>query len=306
MRVSSAAAIVPASAASVAPAAPPQHAAMGWSVYADQAVQMGLHLVEALLVLLVGLWIARRLANIVERALGRASFDVTLSSFLRNLFYGVLITLLIVTALQVLGVPSAPLVAALGASGLAIGLSLQGSLSNLAWGVLLAVFRPFRAGDFVTVGGVTGSVETINLMYTQLSLPDGCEAMVPNAKVGGDAITNFNRRGIRRFELTVGIGYKDDIGAAKTEIEKLFAADPRILKDPAPGVWTTHLNESTVDLVIRAWTTSADMWAAQTDLLRAIKEAFDGAGISIPFPQRELTVVQGVLPPGTAGKPAAG
>lgn len=295
MRFSSALAIDPTSTTS-AVGRVSHYFVANWDKYADQAVQMGLNLAEALLVLLVGLWVARRLANVVERALGRASFDVTLSSFLRNLLYGVLLTLLIVTALQVAGVPSAPLVAALGASGLAVGLSLQGSLSNLAWGVLLAVFRPFRVGDFVTVGGVMGTVESINLMYTQLLLPDGREAVVPNAKVGGDAITNFNRRGTRRFELTVGIGYKDDIRAAKAEIHKLFDADERILKDPAPGVWTTNLNESSVDLVIRAWTVTADFWATQTDFLQAVKEAFDGAGISIPFPQRELTVVQGSLP----------
>jgi small conductance mechanosensitive channel len=241
--------------------------------------------------------VARRLAGVAERALGRARFDTTLTGFLRNLLYGVLIALLVVTALQVLGVPSAPLVAALGAGGLAIGLSLQGSLSNLAWGVLLALFRPFRIGDFVTVGGATGTVDAINLMYTTLIQPDNCEAMVPNAKIGGDAIINFNRRGTRRFELTVGIGYKDDIGRAKTVIEQLFAADPRILADPAPGVWTSGLGESSVDLVIRGWTRVADLWATQTDLRRAIKEAFDAEGISIPFPQRELTVVQGILPP---------
>lgn len=275
-----------------------------FSLYFDMAVQMGLHLVEALLVLLVGIWVARRLANVAQRALGRSSLDVTLTSFLRNLLYGVLIALLIVTALQVAGVPSAPLVAALGAGGLAIGLSLQGSLSNLAWGVLLALFRPFRVGDFVEVGGTLGSVDAINLMYTQLVMPDGREAVIPNAKVGGDAIINFNRRGTRRFELTVGIGYKDDIGAAIAEVEKLFDADPRILKDPAPGVWTNALGESSVDLVIRAWATSADFWAAQTDLLRAIKESFDAAGISIPFPQRELTVIQGGIVP-AGDKPAA-
>ena len=266
------------------------------SRYVDQAVQLGLRLAGALAVLLLGIWVARRLANVAQRAFGRANFDVTLATFLRNLLYGVLIALLVVTALQVLGVPSAPLVAALGAGGLAIGLSLQGSLSNLAWGVLLALFRPFRVGDFVEVGGTLGTVDAINLMHTQLVMPDGREAVLPNAKVGGEAIINFNRRGTRRFELTVGIGYKDSIGAAMAEIEQLFAADARILKDPPPGVWTMSLGESSVDLVIRAWTKPEDFWAAQTDLLRAIKEAFDGAGISIPFPQRELTVVQGSLP----------
>ena len=158
---------------------------------------------------------------------------------------------------------TAPLVAALGAAGLAIGLSLQGSLSNLAWGVLLIMFRPFRVGDFVTAGGIEGTVDSINLMHTLLVMPDGREAIVPNAKVGSDAILNYNRRGTRRFELKVGIGYKDDIGAAMAEIKKLFEQDARILKDPAPGVWTSGLGESSVDLVVRAWTVPADFWADQ-------------------------------------------
>lgn len=266
------------------------------SSYSDQALKIGLHVLGALLVVLVGMWIARRIADFAQAALGRAKVDVMLSGFLRNLTYGLLIALLLVTALGVLGVPSAPMVAALGTAGLAIGLALQGSLSNLAWGVLLIIFRPFGIGDFVHAGGIDGTVDSINLMHTVLLLPDGREAIVPNGKIGSDAITNYNRRGTRRFELTVGIGYKDNIGAAMAEIRKLFEQDKRILTDPAPGVWTTALGESSVDLVIRAWTATADFWATQTDLLRAIKEAFDGAGISIPFPQRELTVVQGNLP----------
>jgi small conductance mechanosensitive channel len=268
----------------------------GISAYADQAVQIGLRLLGALVLLLVGMWISRRLANLAQRALGRANLDSTLSGFMRNLMYGVLVALLVVTALGVLGVPSAPLVAALGTAGLAIGLALQGSLSNMAWGVLLVTFRPFRVGDFVTAGGIEGTVESINLMHTLLSLPDGREAILPNGKVGSDAILNYNRRGTRRFELSVGIGYKDDIGAAMAEIYKLFEQDERILKEPAPGVWTSALGESSVDLIVRGWTTPADFWATKTDLLRAIKEHYDEAGISIPFPQRELTVVQGSLP----------
>jgi small conductance mechanosensitive channel len=256
----------------------------------------GLNLLFALLILLVGIWVAARMANLGRRALQRASVDDTLSGFLRNVIYGVLIAMLVVMALTRAGVPSAPLVAALGAGGLAIGLALQGSLSNLAWGVLLVIFRPFRAGDFVTVGGLDGTVQSINLMHTLLLLPDGREAVVPNGKVGGDAIINFNRRGTRRFELKLGIGYKDDIGAAMAEIRRLFDSDPRILKHPEPGVWTVGLGESSVDLVIRAWTDTGDFWATQTDLLRAIKEHLDAAGISIPFPQRELTIVRGDLP----------
>ncbi|MGY3039826.1 small conductance mechanosensitive channel [Rhodanobacter sp. TND4EL1] len=264
-------------------------------------IHAGLNLLFALLILLVGIWVAARLANFSRRALQRASVDDTLSGFLRNLIYGVLVAMLIVMALTRAGVPSAPLVAALGAGGLAIGLALQGSLSNLAWGVLLVIFRPFRVGDFVTAGGIDGTVQSINLMHTLLLLPDGREAVVPNGKVGADAIVNYNRRGTRRFEFKLGIGYKDDIGAAMAEIRRLFDADPRILKNPEPGVWTVGLGENSVDLVVRAWTATGDFWAAQTDLLRAIREHFDAAGISLPAPRRELTIVQGVVP-GTASR----
>jgi len=271
--------------------------------FSESATRLGINILIALLILLVGVWLSARVANLLQRAMHRASVDATLVGFLRNLIYGVLVAVLVVSALITAGVPSAPLVAALGASGLAIGLALQGSLSNLAWGVLLIVFRPFRAGDSVHAGGLDGTVEAVNLMYTLLVLPDGREAMIPNAKIGGDAIINANRRGVRRFELKVGIGYKDDIGKAIGEIEKLFAADTLILKEPPPSVVTGALGESSVDLIIRGWARSGDWWVVQTDLLRRIKERFGEVGISIPFPQRELTVVQGALPDG-AGKTA--
>jgi len=259
----------------------------------ERTITMIINLGLALLLLLIGLWLAARLANIARRAMQRANLDPTLTGFLRNLIYGVLVAVLIVMTLQQAGVPSAPLVAALGAGGLAIGLALQGSLSNLAWGVLLILFRPLRVGDYIRAGGIEGTVEGVSLMYTLLVMPDNREAMVPNAKVGSDAIINFNRRGTRRFELKVGIGYKDDIGEAMDLIRELFAADARILRDPEPGVWMDSLGESAVVLVMRAYTRSGDSWATQTDFLRAVKERFDAAGISIPFPQREITVIQG-------------
>jgi len=266
------------------------------SAYTDQAVQVGLHLIGALLVLLVGMWVARRLANFAQAALGRANFDSTLSGFLRNLLYGVLVALLVVTALGVLGVlgvPSAPMVAALGTAGLAIGLALQGSLSNLAWGVLLVVFRPFRVGDYVSAGGTEGTVQSINLMHTQLILPDNREAILPNAKIGSDAIVNFNRLGTRRFELKLGIAYRDDADQVMVTIMQLMASDPRILKEPVPGVWIESLAGQTVNLVLRGWTRSGDSWGAQTDLLRAIKQKIDAQQISVPVVPHEVTLVQG-------------
>ncbi|MBT2143680.1 MULTISPECIES: mechanosensitive ion channel domain-containing protein [unclassified Rhodanobacter] len=267
-------------------------AAVDVSAYTDQAVQVGLHLIGALLVLLVGMWVARRLANFAQAALGRANFDSTLSGFLRNLIYGVLIALLVVTALGVLGVPSAPMVAALGTAGLAIGLALQGSLSNLAWGVLLVVFRPFRVGDYVNAGGTEGTVQSLNLMHTQLILPDNREAILPNAKIGSDAIINFNRLGTRRFELKLGIAYRDDADQVMATIMQLMASDPRILKEPVPGVWIEGLAGQTVNLVLRGWTRSGDTWGAQTDLLRAIKQKIDAQQISVPVVPHEVTLVQ--------------
>jgi small conductance mechanosensitive channel len=268
--------------------------------FSESATRLGINVLIALLILLVGAWLAARIANLLQRAMHRASVDATLVGFLRNLVYGVLVAVLVVSALITAGVPSAPLVAALGASGLAIGLALQGSLSNLAWGVLLIVFRPFRAGDYVQAGGVDGTVETVNLMYTLLVLPDNREAIVPNAKIGADAIINANRRGTRRFELTIPIGMDDDIGHAMAQVQKLFDADPRILDEPPPTVVTGHVGEGTVNLIVRGWTRCDDLWGAQTDLLRAIKESFAQEGIRIAIPQRQMTLVQAA-----AGEPAA-
>jgi small conductance mechanosensitive channel len=250
----------------------------------------------AVLLLVIGFWLAARLANIGRRALERAHVDVTLALFLRNLVYGVLLALLFIQVLGTVGIPTASFIAAIGAAGLAVGLALTSSLSNLAWGVLLILFRPFRVGDYVTVGGVDGTVQSVNLMHTYLITPDNREAVVPNAKVGGDAIINYNVRGTRRFEIKVGIGYSDDIGKAMQIINDLFEADPRILKDPAPGVWTDALGDSSVNLVIRGWTTVPDMYGAQTNLLRRIKERFDEEGVTIPYPQSEIRVVSTPAP----------
>lgn len=266
------------------------------------AIHIGSRMLIAIIILLIGFWLAARVANLFRRALVRGHLDDTLTSFLRNLAYGVLIMILLVSVLQFAGMPSASLITAVGAAGLAIGLALQGSLSNLAWGVLLILFRPFRAGDFVQFGSIQGTVERIDLMQTYLIMPDNREAIVPNAKVGSDAIINFNRFGKRRFEIIIGIGYGDDIGKAMNVVRELFAADPKILKDPKPGVWVNALNASTVDLVIRAWAATGDLWEAQTAMTRAVKERFDAEGIQMPFPQHEITVRQ-IAGSQSAGKP---
>ena len=254
------------------------------------SVRMGLRLLLGIVLFALGLWLAARAANLMRRALRRARVEPTLIPFLRNSLYGALIVLVAVSVLGFLGVPTASLVAAVGAAGLAIGLALQGSLSNLAWGVLLILFRPFHTGDWVDAGGYSGSVEAISLMHTTLVLADNRVVVIPNAKVGGDAIVNYNRRGTRRAQVQVGIGYGEDLARALQVLHDMLVADARVLSDPAPSVYVAALGDSAVNLTLWAWAQRADWWPLQQDLPRRVKETLDAAGISIPFPQRELLV----------------
>ena len=263
-----------------------------------QALHDALRLLGALLLFLVGLWLAARVSDAARRAMDRARVEPTLTSFLRNGFYGALVAVMSVVVLDFAGIPTASLVAAIGVIGIAIGLALQGSLSNLAWGVLLILFRPFRSGDYVDVGGVSGTVESISLMHTVLVLADNREAVIPNAKVGTDIIINYNRRGTRRAQMQVGIGYGDDIGRALQILRDMLIADARVLAEPAPAVFVAGLGDSAVNLTVWAWARRSDWWPLQQDLPRRVKETLDAAGISIPFPQRELTLRQApVVPP---------
>lgn len=249
-------------------------------------------LLIALLILLVGWWVARRVATAVQRVLMRGGADPMLGSFLRNVVFVVLFVLVGVGALDRAGVPTASLLAALGAAGLAIGLALQGSLSNLAAGVLLMVFRPFRVGQYLEVAGVAGTVQEVSLIHTRLLSPDNREIVLPNGKVAGDAIVNHSARGTRRIDLVVGIGYGDDVGRAIAVVRELIAADRRVLAEPGPDVAVSQLGDTAVQLAIRPWVSTGDTWAVQTSLLRAIKERFDAEGIRIPMPPREVVVLR--------------
>jgi len=261
------------------------------------SVHLGLRLLLGVVLFALGLWLAARAANLMRRALRRARVEPTLIPFLRNSLYSALIVLVAVSVLGFLGVPTASLVTAVGAAGLAIGLALQGSLSNLAWGVLLILFRPFRTGDWVDAGGYSGSVEAFSLMHTTLVLADNRVAVIPNAKVGADAIVNYNRRGTRRAEVRVGIGYGDDVERALQVLRDMLAADARVLSDPAPTVYVAALGDSSVNLTLWAWAQRADWWPLQQDLPRRVKETMDAAGISMPFPQRELLIRRAPVTP---------
>lgn len=264
------------------------YASLDTHALANEALAWGGRLLVAVLILLVGWWFARRIAGAAQRVLMRGGADPLLGSFLRNLVFVLLIALVIVGALDRAGVPTASLLAALGAAGLAIGLALQGSLSNLAAGVLLMVFRPFRVGESIEVAGVAGTVQSVSLMHTFLLTADNRELILPNAKVAGDVIVNVNARGTRRIDLVIGIAGDADIGKAIGAVRELLAADARVLKEPAPEVAVTQLADSRINLAVQPWVKSADYTRVQTDTLRAIKERFDAEGIRLPTPQREV------------------
>lgn len=260
-------------------------AVLGWSG----------RLLAALLILLVGWWLARRIAAGLQRVLVRGGADPLLGSFLRNLVFVLLLALVVVGALDRAGVPTASLLAALGAAGLAIGLALQGSLSNLAAGVLLMAFRPFRVGDSIEVGAASGVVQNVSLMQTFLLTADNREVILPNAKVAGDVIVNVNARGTRRVDLAIAVAHEADLVQAVELLRAIAVADARVLKQPAIDVAAVQLVESGVQLAVRVWTKSADYGAVQSDLLRAIKQRFDAEGVAFARPQREI-VLREVIP----------
>jgi len=244
--------------------------------------------IGAIIILVAGLWLSKRIANFSQRALERKGVDVTLSRFLRGLVYYSLVLVVIIAAVGQLGFNTMSFLTVLGALGLAIGLALKDSLSNIAAGVMIILFRPFKVGDAVTVAGVTGGVQMIGLFNTVLHTPDNQKIIVPNSKILGDVITNITANDTRRVDLVVGISYEDDIDKAKALLWEIAAKDPRILKDPATTVAVAELADSSVNLVFRPWVKTSDYWAVRFDLTEQIKKVFDQEGISIPYPQQDV------------------
>ena len=179
-----------------------------------------------------------------------------------------------------------------GAAGLAVGLALKGSLSNFASGVLLIIFKPFKSGDFIKAGGEAGIVVEVGILTTELKTPDNVKIILPNSAVMGGSITNVSAHPTRRVDMTVGVGYGDDLNKAKQIMEDLLAADERVLKDPAVTIAVANLGDSSVDFVVRPWVNAADYWGVMFDFTQAVKEKFDAEGISIPLPQRDIHVFQ--------------
>lgn len=248
----------------------------------------GIKIIVAIIVLIVGRWIAKLLRGITQKVMTKRKLDSTIVSFVANLIYILLLTFVILAALGQLGIQTTSLIAVIGAAGLAIGLALQGSLANFAAGFLMIIFRPFKVGDYIEGAGVAGTVEEIQIFTTQLKTPDNRTIIIPNAKLTADNITNYTTKETRRVDLVVCIGYGDDIDNAKKVIAGLLAQDERILKDPPPTIGVIELADSSVNFVVRPWVKSEDYWNVYFDITENIKKRFDVERISIPFPQQDV------------------
>lgn len=252
----------------------------------------GLSVIGAILILIIGLWLAGRIGAWVRRASTRSGkVDETLGIFFGNLARYTVLAFTIIAVLNQFGVQTASLIAILGAAGLAIGLALQGTLSNVAAGVMLLMFRPFKVGDVVDTAGHMGAVKAVGLFVTELATPDNVQILIPNAQVWGAAVLNYSGHDTRRVDLLIGIGYEDSIDPAMAAVTETIEADSRVLKDPATMVAVAELGDSSVNLVIRFWCNAPDYWGLKFDMTKAIKERFDRDGISIPYPQTDVHLI---------------
>ena len=255
----------------------------------NQLASYALDAVGALVILLVGWWIAGRTQYLVRRALDRVPrIDDTLKPFLSSSVRYFVIVITFVAVLAEFGVQTTSIIAVLGVAGLAIGLALQGTLQNIAAGIMLLVLRPFRVGEYIDAGGVSGTVDAINLFTTDMTTYDGIYRSVPNAELWNRNILNYSRNPTRRLDIPVGIAYEDDVERALDLLLSHLSQDTRVLPDPEPQVLVTGLGDSSVDLTLRCWTSRTDFWPLRFELNKKVKLWLDAAGISIPFPQRDV------------------
>lgn len=267
----------------------------------------GLKVLGALALILVGRLAAGWFRRLTRKALTRADFDPTLIPFLANLAFIALMTFVLISAAGLVGIPISTFVAVIGAAGLAVALAFQGTLSNFSSGVMLLTFRPFKVGDYVDAGGVSGTVREIGVFATTLTTPDNVQIVVPNSSISNDTITNFSANPTRRIDLVMRVGYRDDLDVALRTIEAVLGEDSRVLADPAPLVAVSELGESSVSIVVYPWVKGSDYWATRFALIKELKERLEAAGCEIPYPQRDVHLVQETPPaqPSRTGPTAA-
>ena len=256
------------------------------------AIPWSINIVTALIIFIVGKFAVGLITSLTGKLMIKAGIDNILVNFIRSIIKTVLLLFVVVAALDQLGIDTTTLVALVGAAGLAIGLSLQSTLQNLAAGVMLIIFRPFKGGDFVEVAGIQGSIEKISIFNTILRTGDNREIIVPNGSIYGDTITNFSARETRRVDMVFGIGYDDDIRKAKDIIKQILTSDERVLSDPEPLIAVGELADSSVNFNVRPWCKTSDYWNVYFDTHEKIKLAFDEQGISIPYPQMDVHTIK--------------
>ena len=248
----------------------------------------GINIVMALAIFIIGKFIIGVLVNVAKKLMLKAKVDKILVNFIASIIKTVLLLFVVIAALDQLGVDTTSMIALIGAAGLAIGLALQGTLQNLASGVMLIIFRPFTDGDFIEAAGVSGVVEEIGIFSITMRTGDNREVIVPNGEIYGGTITNNSRRATRRVDMVFGIGYDDDLLQAKAILNRILSEDERILADPAPTVAVGELADSSVNFYVRPWCNTSDYWGVYGDIHEKVKLTFDAEGISIPYPQMDV------------------
>ncbi len=248
----------------------------------------GANVIASLLIFIIGRWLADLISKIIEKLVVKSSKDETLAMFVKHISYAGILIFVIIAAISKLGVQTASLIAVIGAAGLAIGLALQGSLSNFAAGLLLIIFKPFKIGDLVEMGGALGIVQEIHIFNSVLNTPDNRRVILPNAKITNDNIINLSSMDSRRIDLVFGISYGDDMAEAKNALQRVVSSDSRILKDPETTIAVSELADSSVNIVCRPWVKPADYWGVYFNLVEQGKLELEKSGITIPFPQRDV------------------
>jgi small conductance mechanosensitive channel len=263
-----------------------------WERVQEFVAEYGLSVIGALLVFFIGRWLAKVIKRLVNRMMTKSKADPALVGFVSNLVYVALLTFVIIAALAQLGVQTASFIAVVGAAGLAVGLALQGSLANFAAGVLLLIFRPFKAGDLIEGGGTMGVVRSMGIFTTVLNTLDNKRVIVPNSKLMGDNITNYSAEENRRVDLVVGVSYNADLKKTTDVILDVLKSDERVLEEPAPTVAVLELADSSVNFVVRPWTKTENYWDVYFGVTQKVKERLDAEGIEIPFPQQDVHLSQ--------------
>ncbi|MGP5134292.1 mechanosensitive ion channel family protein [Psychrobacter cibarius] len=256
----------------------------------SNALSLVIKVALAILIFVVGRWLAKKAVTVAHKMMLRSRLDDTVANFLGRLIYGVLLVVVALAALSKVGVQTTSVVAILGGAAVAIGLSLKDQLSNFAAGIMIVTFRPFVRGDYVQISSYTGTVTEITLVNTHLTTINNHDIIIPNSDITTSAVTNYTALPNRRVDITVGIGYDADIKTAKNVMLNLAKNNPLAFTDPEPIVRVTNLGDNSVDLTLNIWTTNADWWTMQCDLLEQFKYALDDEKIDIPFPQRNVHV----------------